>query len=185
MRPSASGRPPAACRGVLRHLRATAVSLIALSLGVGGHMLGGGHPPTALVFLGVWALAVVVTWPATGRRLTFWTLAGVLVVVQTGMHVVSSLHPAGGHHHGSDSYGWAMFIGHAVATGIAIVVLGYGERVLWSLLETLVLRPLQVIIAAQTPRDSRSSVCIEAARHRPRVWLCAAADPARGPPMTA
>src|SRR5699024_8952695 len=65
---------PTACRGLWRHVRAAPVSLVAVALAVCGHTIGGGHAPSLILFLEVWALAAIVSWIASRRVFTIWTL---------------------------------------------------------------------------------------------------------------
>lgn len=181
---------PAACRGLWRHLRAAPVSLVAVALAVFGHTVGGGHAPSLILFLAVWALAAIVSWVASRRVFTIWMLTGVLVGIQAVTHLVSVFDtgPHAAHAAHADAHMSATMLGgHVLGTLVSVTVLGFGERTAWALAEALVLTPVRLLTAARLPLSSRRDVStrIEVARARPTVLLLRRIDPVRGPPKGA
>lgn len=178
---------PDACHGSWRHLRAAPVSLIALALGVFGHLLGGGQAPNALTFLLVWAIAAALSWSLSDRRFTVVPLAGVLIAVQAVMHLICLAEPgAASHHHGDTISGPTMLMGHAAATLIAVTVLRFGEHTLWNLLDALLLTPARLVFAAPivASRPWPIGAYIEHMRTVPVSQWLLRNDPVRGPPLS-
>ena len=178
---------PTACRGLWRHVRAAPVSLVAVALAVCGHTIGGGHAPSLILFLEVWALAAIVSWIASRRVFTIWSLTGVLVGVQVSTHVVS-IFDAGPHASHTDPHlSWAMLGGHALGTFVSVAVLVFGERTAWALAEALVLTPVRLLTAAGLPLPCPRDVSarIEGACAEPAILMLSRIDPVRGPPQTA
>lgn len=178
---------PTACRGLWRHVRAAPVSLVAVALAVCGHTIGGGHAPSLILFLEVWALAAIVSWIASRRVFTIWTLTGVLVGVQVSTHVVS-IFDAGPHaSHADPHLSWTMLGGHALGTLVSVAVLVFGERTAWALAEALVLTPVRLLTTVGLPLPSQRDVSarIEGACAEPTIWMLSRIDPVRGPPRAA
>jgi hypothetical protein len=140
-------------------LRAVALGLVAFTLGLAGHLAGGGAAPAALPSAGLAVGAMWVSIFLTGRRLGVLSLGAVLGGSQLVLHQgFTALAPSTGcavlagpdHHHvaaglvscadhGLQTGGhWPfssalMVAAHVVATMLLAAVLAGGERALWFL----------------------------------------------------
>lgn len=138
----------------LRALRGAAAAAIAVLLAAVSHTIGGGVAPSALILIGVAALAWPITTALVGRRLSPAGLAAAVVTAQAALHVVfaftSSIGAAGAslaqaatsHQHGQLLLGGAdsvaqvvlpnapMLAAHAAAAVASFVLLFGGERML-------------------------------------------------------
>jgi hypothetical protein len=124
-----------ATRGPLRLLRGLLVGTGGTGISVVSHLAAGGSlpggVPTALVATG----AIGICWWLSDRRWTQPRLFGVLLVVQSAMHLALTAPGAG--EHGSLAL---MLAAHAVATVMTARLLLSGEAWVWELLDTLTIR---------------------------------------------
>jgi len=120
-------------------LRAATVSLVALTLAVGGHLYGGGSPPAWEGFVLVWAVAGGLSWALSGHRWTPRELAAVLIIVQAVMHLLCAFAPR------AAEMGPSMVVGHVVATAVSVGLLRFGEDAAWRLAEALLLRTIAAV----------------------------------------
>lgn len=168
------------CSGAWRILRAGTVAVVAVGLGVLGHLAGGGDAPALSALIVAWAVAATTCWHLSGRRWTVRSLTGALGLTQSVMHVLCSLQCGMDMANG----GGVMVTTHAVATVVAVLVLRFAEATAWSLLEALILRPVAAAAHVRTPalrRPLRALVWYEA--RAVRSALLVQGDPLRGPPV--
>lgn len=155
--PGPSGGPS---RGVLRFLRAGAVSSTVLGLAAGAHVVGGGTMPSTFLLSGIVVVLFSVSLLLAGRRFSVPVLAAVLGVGQFALHAAFGLcsgttpeFSGTGHHQqvvalsagsGVSSPGSvssvSMTVAHVLASIVALVLLVHGEALLWRLWTWL--RPL-------------------------------------------
>lgn len=146
---------PAHARGWLLWLRAALLSAVALLAGTVAHASARGHLPAPIAMVTLLALGTVVSAPLLTRPAGPARIAGLLVVGQTGVHVVLTAlaghegdEPAGHvhgpewlHHLTEDLSGAhaAMALAHAAAAAVVGLWLAVGERALWELIWRAVL----------------------------------------------
>lgn len=193
--------------GAHRLVRVAALGGTSLVLACAAHMVGGGHLPSAGVLIVAGILIGLVAVTATTRRCRTGVLLGLLAVQQIILHLVfeASAAAAGcgvmsevaGHHATMSAHaapacmmtsaadtmsmpGWAMWVGHLVATLLTALLLARGEAWLWRVAD-------QVITAAtaapshRQARERRPPVAVEPfSPATPRAYT--PADP-RGPPQ--
>lgn len=187
-----------------RALRAIVVMLLALTLSVSAHSLGGGSPggPAPLVVLA--ALLLPLSWYAVRRQLTAPRLVAVLAVGQTLVHLgLSAMAPApasaGGvlpaGHHGPAAVlpsdptavpsalshlSLSMLLWHFVATVAAALILARGEAALWWVLEHLL-----PVVPRAVGRPRTGETRVTAYRSSFHTLLRPSDVGARGPPLLA
>lgn len=154
-----------------------AASFACVTAAFAAHVASGGiaEPSTvAVAFVVSGALA----WLIAGARLTHLQMLGLLVLCQAGVHVASMVTaPTSG-----ASMGTSMWMTHAAATAVCLVVLAGGESFVWAVAQRLALRPLQLLLERFViPPGRPSFVSITATR--PRTRLVAHVAPVRGPPV--
>lgn len=119
-------------RVIVASVVGTSVTLLA----VVAHLLGHGATPPVLALLTVGVPASVLAYAASGKRLAFSTLLGLIAVSQVGVHELSTyLAGPGPHTTVSMLDSGTMLLAHAVSTVATAAVLAYGDH-LWWLLRT-------------------------------------------------
>jgi hypothetical protein len=162
---------PAHARGWLLWLRAALLSAVAVLAGTVAHASAHGHLPGPAAMVVLLALGTLVSAPLLTRPAGPARIAGLLVVGQTGVHVVLTAlaghegdEPAGHvpgpewlHHLTEDLSGThaAMALAHAAAAAVVGLWLAVGERALWELLSRavhLLLPRVRVVPVHDAPR---------------------------------
>lgn len=192
--------------GVPRVVRVAVLGGTSLVLACAAHMVGGGQLPSAGVLIVAGILIGLVAVTSTTRRCRTGALLGLLAVQQFILHLVFEASAAAGcgvmsevagHHAAMSAHaapacmmtsaadtmsmpGWAMWVGHLVATLLTALLLARGEAWLWRVAD-------QVITAAtaapshRQARQRRPPVAVEPfSPATPRAYT--PADP-RGPPQ--
>jgi hypothetical protein len=123
-------------RGAARALRACVVAGACTAVSVSGHQWGGGGAPGPGGSAAVAGVAFALALAGSGRRWTFGRLLVVLGAAQAGCHALfasAAGGPASAPVSGVPSV--LMVAGHALAAVLLAGFLGYGETVLWRVVE--------------------------------------------------
>lgn len=169
------------CAGGWRLARAVTVSLAALALAVGGHLVVGGTLPSPATLAGVWVLSATLSWALSGHRWSGRELAGVLTLVQAVVHMTCAMVPD----HAISDVGPTMLAGHLAATVLCVYLLSRAEAALWHFAETYLPRPLTAIKATSgsgtVPGSAAALPWVEAWSSMARLLVVEA--PLRAPPQ--
>jgi hypothetical protein len=144
-----------------------------------GHVAAQAAVPSVTVLVPVLGVATLVAWVLSASQWTFMPLVGVMLAVQSVLHLVFSLGSADADGHLTGS----MFLGHAAATVVMVVVLHRGEALIWAVVESIslnvprLLRSIMVPLFVPAPRPQSDS--------GPKVVRCwhGGIPPRRGPPL--
>jgi hypothetical protein len=182
--------------------RTAVLSAVVLLLASLAHAAGGGELPASGDLLLASGPLLLASWFATRRRLAPAPLVGFVVGAQWLLHGAfgALAHGAGAVPHAqhavatdvvataqvTHSLSTSMVAAHTVAAVLVALWLGAGERLLWMLVESLVLRPLALLRAAVSPLSVRELLPCCAPRLDPVVGRVLAANVSwRGPPAVA
>lgn len=163
----------------MRLLRGTGVGAAAVGVSLAGHVAGQDTMPSATTLVGVLAASAAIAWVLSLARWTLVSLTGVLVAVQSVLHLLFSAGSGAG---ATGHLTWPMLLGHLVATVVMVGALRRGEELLWSVVESLglrVWRTLRGIAGLPRPTVPIASVARSAV---PRCWQ-GSEPPRRGPPL--
>lgn len=161
----------------IRLLRVCAASVIALTLALAGHTLGGGETSSLPVILTVLALVTSAAWLLSIRRLTTSQIVGLLLIAQIAVHLGCMVGTT------PSTLSGAMIGGHLIATGFTAMILARGERFVWALAERLGLRVLPMLTAVAPAVHRRSRRIPASDERRPPVFVFAGGTGLRGPPV--
>lgn len=170
--------------GPTRVGRAVVVAVLTVLVATGCHVLGGGSVPSAPLLAVMLGGAVPICWTLSAHRWSVLELAGVFLLAQSAVHLLSMTSLAGGHAMGAMGISPLMVGSHLVG-GLALVVsVRWGEHVLWAMVDALALRPLALVLrVVGAPRSSRSVVGALLAGPATSVWPHVASG--RAPPLLA
>jgi hypothetical protein len=167
-------------RGLLRLLRGAGVGVSAVGVSLAGHVVANDVVPPPLVLGIVLLLATLCAWALSGVRWTPVSLAGVMLAVQSVLHLVFSADAAASGSHLTVS----MLVGHVAASVVMVAVLCRGEALVWAVVEGLSLRVWRLLRpAAPVPRATLCALVLLPAAAVPRCWH-GSVLPRRGPPLT-
>ncbi|MFC5994816.1 hypothetical protein ACFQE5_11400 [Pseudonocardia hispaniensis] len=163
--------------GVLRLVRAAAVTATLVGFAAAAHVLGGAPVPGPTLAVGS-ALVLVIVSALAGQRLSGPALVALLAVGQFALHHVFTL---GAADHAMDRGGSpAMLAAHVLATLVSAGVLLRGERAVWAMWSWLC-RLLPTVAALWLPVPARPHRRWTRRAPRPRLVLLLTAA-RRGPP---
>ena len=163
----------------MRLARGTAVGAAAVGVSLAGHVAGQGMLPPATTLLAVLAAAAAIAWALSFARWTLLSLTGLLVAVQSVLHV-SFLAGSG---MAAEHLTWPMLLGHTVATVVMVGVLRRGEELLWAVAESFGLRAWRALRGiADLPLPTAPTVVVVTRSATPRCWH-GSVPPRRGPPL--
>ncbi|MDO9380147.1 MAG: hypothetical protein Q7T56_14970 [Nocardioidaceae bacterium] len=169
-------------RGAVRLLRAAVPAVAAVLVAVGGHVAGGGAVPSVLVLGLVSTGAAMLSMLLAAQRWTARTVLGLLVALQAVVHLTCSL---SSQTMGADGSTAAMLTWHVVATAVTTAVLCWGESVLWSLVDVLGLRRVDVLLSARVPVDQADHSRVVTGSWVPLRLRGVTRRRLRGPPLPA
>lgn len=163
----------------IRLLRVSAASIIALTLALAGHTLGGGETSSPVVILIVLGVVSAAAWLLSTRRLTTGQIVGLLLIAQIAVHLGCLVGTT------TSSLSAAMVAGHLVATAVTAVVLSRGESFLWIMAERLGLRVIPLLTAVTLPVCNPGRATTSYDEPRPPTFVFAGGIGLRGPPIGA
>ncbi|GGE91953.1 hypothetical protein [Mycetocola zhadangensis] len=141
----------------IRVARGIAAAAVATFFAAFSHVVSGAEVPGLFALVAASVLSIFLCIALAGRTLSTWRLTASVLLSQLGYHLLFALVPAStgsvvtapGHHadmvmmttdattHVHASTSPAMWLGHALAAMITVAALVYGERLLFSLFDTL------------------------------------------------
>jgi hypothetical protein len=136
--------------------------------------------PSATTLLGVLAAAGAISWALSFARWNVVSLTGLLVAVQSVLHMSFSA----GSGMAAEHLTGPILLGHAAATVVMVGVLRRGEELLWAVAESFALRVWRVLRGfARLPLPTAPATVVVVARTpAPRCWH-GSEPPRRGPPL--
>jgi hypothetical protein len=188
------GAPPTGTIGLWRLLRGGVVGATATTLGVGGHVVAAGPPPS---WTGIAAAAIAIGAMSILLSRLRWTLSRLLILLlasQAGLHtwfLVQAAPRRAGHVHSGHApeptaallpNDFEMLAGHVAAAVVTALLLCQGERWLCGVLEALRLRAVRLLGAVLTVYSARPQPVPVGVTERPRAYAPDDAWWQRGPP---
>lgn len=143
-------------------------------LTVGGHVAGGGQPPSVAALAAVGLLSLCLAAVGARTRWTPGSLVAILAGCQLGCHELLGAVAPAGHHahagHAEPALGEAMVVGHLLAAALCGVLLTRADTS-WALLLAVVQR-LAAAVGLRTPFAADGLVPIHAPARAPAPETC-------------
>jgi hypothetical protein len=163
----------------MRLLRGSGVGFATVAVSVIGHVAAHAAVPSVASLVAVLVAASLVAWMLSAARWTLMSLVGVMLAVQSVLHLAFSLGTADTGEH----LMMPMLSGHLAATVIMVAVLYRGEALVWAVVESLslrvprLLRTYAALVTGPSPAAGSDCRILVA-----RCWH-GSVPPRRGPPL--
>ncbi|AXT84408.1 hypothetical protein C6I20_03825 [Aeromicrobium sp. A1-2] len=129
------------------------------------------------------AAGTPLSWKISAHRWSVRELFAMFLLAQAAVHLLSMSSLNGEHGMGGMGVSTAMVSAHLLGGAGLVVSIRWGERVLWSLVDVLALRPMALLLAGAPVLQARAVVAVSVASPRHMTsWHVA---PSRAPPGVA